>query len=115
MFSSFAFEACPKNVEQILQKEGLTNQEIDLFIFHQANKFMLDYLRKTMNIEKDRFYMNFSDIGNTVSATIPIAMKRAMDEKIIGRGQNILLCGFGVGLSWGSTIIKTGDYVGERV
>lgn len=111
----FTIREVPKNVEQILQKEGLTNQEIDLFIFHQANKFMLDYLRKTMNIEKDRFYMNFSDIGNTVSATIPIAMKRALDEKIIGRGQNILLCGFGVGLSWGSTIIKTGDYVGERV
>lgn len=111
----FTIREVPKNVEQILQKEGLTKQEINLFIFHQANKFMLDYLRKTMEIEKDRFYMNFSDIGNTVSATIPIAMKRAMDEKIIGRGQNILLCGFGVGLSWGSTIIKTGDYVGERV
>lgn len=110
----FTIREVPKSVGSILEKEGLLGQDIDLYVFHQANQFMLDFLRKTMKIEEERFYMNFSDTGNTVSASIPIALKRAMEEKRVSRRQNILLCGFGVGLSWGSTIIRTGDYEGGR-
>jgi 3-oxoacyl-[acyl-carrier-protein] synthase-3 len=80
--------------------------DVDLFVFHQANRFMLDFLRRNMKIKKEKFYMNFSDIGNTVSASIPIALKRAMEDETIQDAQNILICGFGVGLSWGTTLLK---------
>ncbi len=105
----FTIREVPNSVKRILLKENLVKNNIDLFIFHQANQFMLDYLDKIMKLDKRKCYTNFSDTGNTVSASIPIALKRAMDEGVVKANQTILLCGFGVGLSWGSTVIKTGD------
>lgn len=102
---NFTIEVVPNTINEILKKENLEIDDIDLFVFHQANKFMLDYLRKKIKINKDKFYMNFSDIGNTVSATIPIALKRAEEEGKLKKGDKVLLVGFGVGLSWGSTIL----------
>ena len=103
----FTLREVPVSVNQILSKSSLTKDEIDMFVFHQANQFMLDFLRKQMKIDKEKFYQDFSDTGNTVCASIPIALKRAMDKNIVKSNQTILLCGFGVGLSWGSTIIRT--------
>jgi 3-oxoacyl-[acyl-carrier-protein] synthase III len=102
---NFTIDVVPNTVNEILQKENIQKEQIDLFIFHQANKFMLDYLRKKIKIDKDKFYMNFSDIGNTVSATVPIAIKRAQQEGRLKKGDKVLLAGFGVGLSWGSTVL----------
>lgn len=103
----FTIREVPESIERLLVKANVDKDSVDLFVFHQANKFMLDFLQRTMKIDKDRFYVNMSDIGNTVSASIPIALKRAMDDGMIDHGQKILLCGFGVGLSWGTTIIYT--------
>ncbi|KAE8559215.1 3-oxoacyl-[acyl-carrier-protein] synthase III C-terminal domain-containing protein, partial [Paenibacillus polymyxa] len=66
---------------------------------------MLNHLRKKCNIPEDKFFINMIDTGNTVSSTIPIALCLAEKEGRIKRGDTILLVGFGVGLSWGSTII----------
>lgn len=104
----FTIREVPESVNQVLHKSGLTKDEIDVFVFHQANQFMLDFLWKQMKIDKEKFYQDFSDTGNTVSASIPIALKRALDKNIVRSNQIILLCGFGVGLSWGATIIYTG-------
>ena len=81
-------------------------EQIDLFVFHQANKFMLDFLRKTIRIPAEKFYVNMADIGNTVSATIPIALRRAQDDGVLKPGMTVMLVGFGVGLSWGATILR---------
>lgn len=105
----FTIREVPASVDRILAKAQINREKIDLYIFHQANKFMLDFLQRKMGIDKDKFFEDFSDIGNTVCASIPIALKRAMDSGIIRRKQAVLLCGFGVGLSWGSTIIYTGE------
>lgn len=102
---NFTIEVVPKTVNDILQKEKLKQEDIDLFVFHQANKFMLDYLRKKIKIEKEKFYINLTDTGNTVSATIPIALKRAQEDGRLNKGDKVMLVGFGVGLSWGSTIL----------
>lgn len=102
---SFTIRTVPQTIKKCLEKNHLTFADIDLFVFHQANKFMLDYLRKKIKISPEKFYMNMSDIGNTVSASIPIALKRAITENKIKPGDKIMLVGFGVGLSWGSTII----------
>lgn len=102
---NFTIRVVPQSVKNILDKHNLSLGDVDLFVFHQANKFMLDYLIKKMKIPKDKFYVNMQDIGNTVSATIPIALKRAEKDGRLHKGDKILITGFGVGLSWGSTMI----------
>jgi 3-oxoacyl-[acyl-carrier-protein] synthase-3 len=103
---NFTIREIPKCFKEVLEKNQLTTDDIDLFVFHQANKFMLDYLRKKLKIPEEKFYVNLSDIGNTVSATIPIALAMALNEQKIKKGDRIMLVGFGVGLSWGATIIQ---------
>ena len=100
----FTSEAVPAMTEELLKKENLEQDDIDLWVFHQANKYMINYLRKLMCIDKDKFYVFMDKVGNTVSSTIPIALVEAKKE---GRLKgNIFLAGFGVGLSWGATIIR---------
>lgn len=101
---NFTSDAVPVMVENLLKKEQLSEDDIDLWVFHQANKYMINYLRKMMMIDKDKFYIFMEKVGNTVSNTIPIALCEAQKE---GRLKgNVLLAGFGVGLSWCATVIK---------
>jgi 3-oxoacyl-[acyl-carrier-protein] synthase-3 len=102
---NFTIQAVPKVVSETLKKNNTTLEDLDYIIFHQANKYMNEYLRKKINIPKDKFYLNLLHTGNTVSATIPIAIKDALDNKLIKKGDKVLLVGFGVGYSWGGTII----------
>jgi 3-oxoacyl-[acyl-carrier-protein] synthase-3 len=103
---NFTINAVPKAFNAILKKNNIGLDEIDHVIFHQANKFMLDYLRKIIKIPKDKFYMGMLETGNTVSATIPIAIKDCINNKIISQGDKVLILGFGVGYSWAGTIIE---------
>ncbi len=99
----FTSEAVPSMTEELLKKENLKQDDIDLWVFHQANKYMINYLRKLMCIDKDKLYVYMDKVGNTVSSTIPIALVEARKE---GRLQGkVLLAGFGVGLSWGGTVL----------
>ena len=72
-------------------------EEIDLFVFHQASGFLLEILRKKLKIPKEKFYVYLENVGNTVSATIPIALKEAMNEGKIKSGSKVLIAGFGIG------------------
>ncbi len=101
---SFTLMTVPKMVRQTIEKNGLTKDDVDLYVFHQANKFMLNHLRKKMKIEEDKFFINMDNIGNTVSSTIPIALADAKLQGLLHG--NVLIAGFGVGLSWGATILK---------
>ena len=103
----FTIREVPASVKRILKKENLKKDSVDIFIFHQANQFMLDFLEKLLKLDKQKCYHNFSDTGNTVCASIPIALKRAMEDGTVKPNQIVLLSGFGVGLSWGSTVIRT--------
>ncbi|MEE1069233.1 MAG: ketoacyl-ACP synthase III [Paludibacteraceae bacterium] len=101
---NFTADVVPPMVEELLQKSGLAQDEIDLWVFHQANKYMINYLRKLLDIDKERFYIYMEHVGNTVSSTIPIALVEARKEnKLHG---NVLLAGFGVGLSWGGVMLN---------
>ena len=100
----FTLVKVPKMMKEVLAKNNLQKEDIDLFVFHQANKYMLEHLRKKLKIDKDKFFVNLAKVGNTVSSTIPIALCDARDEKRLTG--NVLLAGFGVGLSWGATIIR---------
>ena len=101
---NFTADVVPPMVEELLNKSGLTQDDVDLWIFHQANKYMINYLRKLLDIDKEKFYLYMEHVGNTVSSTIPIAMVEARKEgRLHG---NVLLAGFGVGLSWGGVMLK---------
>lgn len=103
---NFTIKAIPSLINQTLEKNNLKFEDIDYFIFHQANKYMLDYLRKKIKIPAEKFYSNMLETGNTVSATIPIALKECLESGSLKTGDKVLLCGFGVGYSYGATIIK---------
>ena len=101
---AFTLTKIPRLVRDVLVRNGLQDKDIELYIFHQANHYMLDHLRKRLKIEEARFFNNLAHVGNTVSSTIPIALCEA---KAQGRLKgNVLLAGFGVGLSWGATVLN---------
>lgn len=102
---TFTLKSVPAALNKLLQKAGLNLEDIDLFIFHQANKYMLESLRKKMNIPEEKFYIYINNVGNTVSSTIPIALKHAIDDGIIKSGFKVAVIGFGVGYSWAGSII----------
>ena len=101
---NFTSEAVPVLVDNVLKNNGLKQDDVDLFIFHQANQYMMNYLRKLIEIDKEKFYIYLDKVGNTVSSTIPIAISEAKKEDLL-KG-NILLAGFGVGYSWGGVNLK---------
>jgi len=103
---NFTLSKIPALIKNVLEKNECTLESIDYFVFHQANKFMLDYLRKKIKIPENKFYQNMEYTGNTVSATIPIALEDCLTKKIIKPGDKVLLAGFGVGYSWGATVLK---------
>lgn len=102
---NFTLDIVPKTMEDVLDKNGLTRDDIDMYVFHQANKFMLDTIRKVNALPRDKFYVNLETTGNTVSSTIPIALKQLDESGRLQPGMKVMLMGFGVGLSWGATII----------
>lgn len=103
---NFTLDIVPKTMEDVLAKNNLTHGDIDFYVFHQANKFMLDTIRKVNGLPRDKFYVNLETTGNTVSSTIPIALKQLEDAGRLKAGMKVMLMGFGVGLSWGATIIR---------
>lgn len=102
----FAVRNVPNQVRKLLADAGLDQGDADLFVFHQASKYVLEMLRHILDIPEEKFCVSFVDCGNTVSSTIPIALRRAIDEGQLVPGKKVLLCGYGVGLSWATTIVK---------
>ena len=103
---NFVKTKVPQQVESLLQRNGLGIGDIDLVIFHQASKMALDWLARRLNVAPERTFTNLSHVGNTVSASIPMALKDAMTAARVRRGDRILLVGFGVGLSYASAILE---------
>jgi 3-oxoacyl-[acyl-carrier-protein] synthase-3 len=101
---NFTSSAVPELIKNILTKNSLNDEHIDLYIFHQANKYILNHLRKKIKIEEEKFYYYLENCGNTVSSTIPIALYEAKQDGLISG--NVLLAGFGVGYSWGGCVLR---------
>lgn len=101
---SFTQKNVPIVVRQTLENNNLSLEDISLFVFHQANSYMLNFLRKKIKITPEKFLINMAEVGNTVSNSIPIALTQAQKEsKLSGI---VLICGFGVGYSWGGSVLK---------
>ncbi len=103
---SFALKTVPPAFDQLLEKSGLTIEQVDFIVPHQANKFTLERLRAKMKIPAEKFWIHLEQSGNTVSSTIPIALEAAWQQQRVKAGDRVALLGFGVGFSWGATIIQ---------
>lgn len=100
---AFTLKAVPTLVRQLLDMAGVTVDDLDHVVFHQANAFILETLRKKCKIPEDKFVIHMEHCGNTVSSTIPIALSSL--PQVEGHARRIMVVGFGVGLSWAGTII----------
>ena len=103
---NFTLDAVPGMIQQLLEKHHLSQDDINYYVFHQANKFMLSTIRKFCVLPKDKFYINMEDVGNTVSSTVLIGLKDCIERQVIKPNDTVMIAGFGVGLSWGGTILK---------
>jgi len=103
---NFTLEAVPAMMKDVLLKNKIDKDHIDYYLFHQANKFMLNTIRKVCVLPKDKFYINLSETGNNVSSTVLIGLKQCLENGTIQYGMQVMITGFGVGLSWGGTILK---------
>ena len=102
----FTMKSVPSLVGELLERSRLQLDDIDLFVFHQANQFMLDHLRKKIGIPEDRFLVAMESCGNTVSASIPLALEDADRAGKLHSGMRLMLVGFGVGFSWAATLVQ---------
>jgi 3-oxoacyl-[acyl-carrier-protein] synthase-3 len=102
---NFMMRRVPEDVSLCLRKNNLNLSDIDYFVFHQASKYMLDSLVKRMGLDPAKVIYFLKDVGNTVSSSIPIALSLFFGDKKL-TGKKVLLCGFGVGLSWASTVLN---------
>lgn len=101
---NFTLETVPGLVETVVKSNGLNAEEVDLYVFHQANRYLLSCLFGLMGIGEDKGFVYMSEVGNTVSSTIPIALYEAKkDGRLVG---NVVIAGFGVGYSWGACVLK---------
>ncbi|MES2203909.1 MAG: ketoacyl-ACP synthase III [Pseudomonadota bacterium] len=106
---NFTLNAVPKLIDQALDASGKRLEDIDYFIFHQANQYMLENLRKKIGIPKEKFCIDLRYYGNTVSSTIPIALSNAISHHLVKPRDEVLLVGFGVGYSWGSIFVSLNE------
>jgi 3-oxoacyl-[acyl-carrier-protein] synthase III len=103
---SFVNSVVPRHIEAFLAGRSLGVGDVDLFVFHQASRMTLDSLARAMGLPEEKVYDNMESVGNLVSASIPVALRSALDEQRIGAGDRVLVSGFGVGLSYGSALLE---------
>jgi 3-oxoacyl-[acyl-carrier-protein] synthase III len=103
---NFTLRTIPECVSELLTRSGRRMDQVDLFVFHQANQYMLEHLRGKLKIPREKLFLWMASCGNTVSSTIPIALKHALAEGQLRAGQTVMLVGFGVGYSWGATLLE---------
>ena len=103
---NLTIETIPPLVEAVCVKNRIAKNDVDYVILHQANKYIIEFLISTIGLDPSKCHIDMLEYGNTVSNTIPIALKDSWDRGLIKTGDKVLLAGFGVGYSWGSTIIR---------
>lgn len=103
---NFTIDCIPQLIENCLKINNIQKEDVDYYVFHQANKYMLNTLRKLNKLPKDYFFVDLSDTGNTTSTSVPIGLVKSLQTGNIHQGMNVMVAGFGVGLSWAATILK---------
>lgn len=96
----------PSHVNELLARNGVTPAAVDWFVFHQASGIVLESLTRLLNLDPAKVIRRLENVGNTVSASIPITLQAALEDGLIRPGHLVLLCGFGAGLSWGTALLR---------
>ena len=102
----FAVSTIPKCVDEVLSKSGLTMDDIDLVVCHQANKRIIDAVRNKYKAAEEKFPMNISEYGNTSAASVPILLSELNEKGILKKGMKVILTGFGAGLTWAANLVE---------
>ena len=102
----FAVEAIPRCMEQVLEKARMTVEDVDFFVFHQANARIIDLAVRKFRIPPEKYYKNIQEYGNTSAASIPLVLSELQDQGKVGPGSRTLVVGFGGGLTWGGALIE---------
>lgn len=103
---TFSLQEVPKAIDVLLKKIESSKEEIDYFVLHQANKFMLEALRKKLGVPSEKLPILMENCGNTVSSTIPLALIAMRESGKLKAGEKVVLAGFGVGYSWATCFLK---------
>jgi 3-oxoacyl-[acyl-carrier-protein] synthase III len=103
---NFSLQTVPKAISGLLEKSRMALADVDFFVFHQANKFMLEALRRKLRIPREKFSINLEWVGNTSSASIPMALEAALAQGQVQLGARVMVVGFGVGYSWAAGLIR---------
>lgn len=103
---NFALREVPKAAQSLREQAGLSTEDVDFYVLHQANQFMLEALRKKLGIPPEKLPVYYEMVGNTVSSTIPLVLNELLETNQL-RGRKMILIGFGVGLSWAACLLDT--------
>jgi 3-oxoacyl-[acyl-carrier-protein] synthase-3 len=103
---NFTLKVVPKSINEILTFSKIDRDNIDYFLFHQANKFMIDFFVKKLKIESDKVPISLDTFGNVSSPTIPLTIVSRLNNFKIKNKSQILMSGFGAGLSWGTAVLN---------
>ena len=102
----FAVETVPACIDAVLEKAGKTVDDVDFFVFHQANTRIIDLAVRKYHIPAEKYYKNISEYGNTAAASVPLVLSELQDQGRIGPGSRMLVVAFGGGLTWGGALIE---------
>lgn len=102
----FAVSIIPKCIKDVLEHTGLSAEDIDYFVCHQANRRIIEYVAKKMKQPLDKFYMNLQEYGNTSAASIPIVLSEMDDKGMFVPGKKAVCVGFGAGFTWGAALLQ---------
>lgn len=102
----FAVETVPQCIDQVLQKAGMGVEDVDFFVFHQANARIIDLAVRKYHIPAEKYYKNIDEYGNTSAASIPLVLSELQDQGKVGPGSRVLMVGFGGGLTWGGMLME---------
>jgi 3-oxoacyl-[acyl-carrier-protein] synthase-3 len=102
----FAVQAVPYCIDQVLARSGKTMDDVDFFVFHQANARIIDLAVRKYHIPPEKYYKNISEYGNTSAASIPLVISELHDQGKVKSGSRVMLVGFGGGLTWGGALVE---------
>lgn len=102
---NYSLESIPQLFKDVLEKNGEEKDDIDLHVYHQANIFLANLERRKLRITPEKYYVNISKVGNTVSSTIPIALYMALEDGTLKQGMKVLSMAQGLGYTWGGMVL----------
>jgi 3-oxoacyl-[acyl-carrier-protein] synthase-3 len=106
---SFSTQRVPPAVEQLLDYAQVEKDQVDYFLFHQANRMINETIRKKLELPAEKVPGSLRDFGNSSSASIPLTMTARINRELAEKPQRLVMCGFGIGLSWGTCLVDVSD------